>query len=250
MDKLDIILLKNYIKMKEELIPPKKDCPKENLLWDYTQGLLKENEKEQIEGHLLACAECLESLKVIRMIQQAEESPQELPAHLYKKAKEILQNELKDRPVILKIALLWDQLLNKITQLKPEMGEMIIASRPQLQPVRKSLKDVKEALQAFPYRRSIKIKEGKIFLEIEPSGKEGYLILKIALFPRLGAIPVKVSSIRVLLYKSDRICSSVYLNNKGEGIFTRIKEGHYSFELIAEDRSLGIVELSLVKRKK
>ncbi len=256
MNKLDEILIKNYRRIKGRIIPSLKECPKESLLWDYARGALKEREREEVDGHILACSECLDTLKGIRMILQAERSSQKVPERLHKKAGEILRNALlepgsrpKDRPVILKLTLLWDQLRNKITQLKPALGDMIIGPIPELQPIRNGHEDlnIKEAPGTYLYTRRIEIDEGAIVIEIDRSGKNGYLILKTSFKVKAENFPCKLSNIRAILYKSDRVCSSLYLDYKGEAMFTRIKDGEYTLELLAGEKSLGMVELSIDK---
>ena len=257
MDTLDDILKKNYSRIKKEVISPKRVCPKEDLLWSYIRGKLNKRKREQIDGHLLVCPECLESLKAIRMIAQAEKSSQKVPAQLHKRAKEILQKALaepgmrpKNKPVIQKVVLLWDQLLNKITQLKPDLEEMIMPSRPALQPVRKVSRDVKEDLRSFPFRKTIEINEGTIHFEIDRSGKEGYVTLKTSFQFNPEAIPAEISNGRAILYKTEKIYSSVYFDQRGEAVFNRIKEGEYYLELFIEDKSLGMIEISLGKIEK
>jgi hypothetical protein len=190
------------------------------------------------------------------MIQQAESSPQKVPERLHKKAGEILRNALaepglrpKDRAVVLKLTLLWDQIRNKITQLKPAFEDMIIGPIPELQPVRNGHDDlkVKEAPTTYLYNRRIEINEGAIVLEIDRSGKNGYLILKTSFQAKAENLPCKLDDIRVILYKSGRVCSSLYLDCKGEAMFTRIKDGEYTLELLAGEKSLGMIELSINK---
>ena len=67
--------------------------------------------------------------------------------------------------------------------------------------------------------------------------------------PRYEKISCKLSSIRAILYKSDKVCASVYLDHKGEAMFTRIKEGEYTLELLFGEKSFGMVELSIGKVK-
>jgi hypothetical protein len=259
MDKLDKIILKNYKRIKRKNIPSQESCPEESLLWDYANGKLREKEREEIDGHFLACTECLETLKVIRMIQQAESSSREVPGRLHKKAREILRNAMgetglrpNNKPVILKLSLLWDQVRNKISQLRPALEEMITAPRLEFQPVRNGHEDVKvkKSSQTFLYTRRIEINEGTISLEIDRSGKDGFLILKTFFQIKAKDFSSKLSSIRAVLYKSDRVCSSVYLDQNGEAVFTRIKEGEYSLEFLAGGKSFGMVELSIDKLEK
>ena len=231
MDTLDDILEKNYSRIKKELIPPQKACPREDLLWNYVRGKSNKRERAQIDGHLPACPECLGSFKATRMMAQVEKSPQKGPARLHEMAWEILQKALagpglrpKNKPVIQKVAL---QILNKIIQLKPDPGEMIMPSGPVFQLIRKKNQDVKEDLRSFSFRKTIEIDKGTIHLEIDRSGKEGYLTLKTFFQFSQEQIPAKISSGRTILYKADRIYSSVYLDQRGEAVFNRIKEGEY-----------------------
>jgi hypothetical protein len=271
MDKLADIMVKYYRQIKGELIPPRKECtkecPKESLWWNYVRGELEEKEREQVEGHLLACPACLESLKVIRMIQQVQASPQQVPAQLHQKAREILQNELsqaglgpKGKPVILKIALFWDRLLERITQLTPQLteGNMGMAMSPQFQPVRKIRQDAQEDFGTFPIARTIDLPEGTIALEIDRSDidrsdKDPHLILKTSFQLKPHEVAGrqgrrgKQGSLRLLLYKSDRLCSSTCLDPGGEAVVNRIKEGEYYVELLAGEESLGVIWLSIGK---
>jgi len=59
-----------------------------------------------------------------------------------------------------------------------------------------------------------------------------------------------VRNSQAILYKSDKMYSSVYFNKKGEAVFTRIKEGEYYLELLMAEKSLGGVELSISKADK
>jgi hypothetical protein len=293
MDKLDDILANQYKKIKHKIVPRTGECPQEAALWSYVRGELKAEERERIDGHLLTCSECIETLKVIRMLHQAQESSQsslQVPAPLHQKAREILESEVleseilenelkksglkesglraaKDMPPILKLALLWDQMLDRITQVTSELGEMLPAPLPQFQPVRRARQEQRHGQEqgqepgAFPYARTINIPEGTITLEIDHSGRGEYISLKVSFQPELEVssqpeleVPFqpelkgatdRVSSPRLILYKSDRICSSVYLDAHGEAAFQRIREGDYHLELLAGERSLGVIDLSL-----
>ena len=86
-----------------------------------------------------------------------------------------------------------------------------------------------------------------MFIEFDRSGKEGFLALKINLKSHPGKIQGEITNIRASLYKSDKIYSSVYLDQEGGAMFSRIKDGEYSLELLIGDRSLGMIELSIDK---
>lgn len=254
MSKTDDSFKKNYQQIRNKLIPPKKECPKEDILWNYAQGKLQRKEREHFDGHLLACPACLESLKVIRMIEQAKKSPQKISLDLHTKAKEILEKQMplpgvlsEERRVLGKISLLWDQLLNKIAQLSPDL-DILSGADLQFQPVRKMKQDLKKDLGGFPYSKTLRINEETMNIEIDRSGKEGYLTLKVSFYSPEEMLD-KVSSIRAVLYKSNKIYSSVYGDEKGEAVFNRLKEGEYSLELLTGGKSLGVFELTIAKAK-
>ena len=253
MDRLDEMLKRHYKKIKQELIPSKGACPEERELWGYVKGQLTEKDREDIDGHLLACEACLESLKAIRMLHQAEGSVRKVPVHLHKKAAQILKQALepgvrkRKSPVLLNLVLLWDEAMGRIMEIASQLGQM--GPVPEFQPVRNG-HEVKAAAQSFPYTRRARIEEGSISVEIDRSGKEGYLSLKMAFAAKPEGKAGKVNSIRAVLYKGDRVCASVYLNHQGEAVFTRIKEGEYALELLSGERSLGMVELAIGKVKK
>ncbi|MGA1790875.1 MAG: anti-sigma factor family protein [bacterium] len=248
MDKLDDILNRYYKKLKGELIQAQKGCPQEDLLWKYARGELREKEREEMDGHLLACSGCLESLKVIRMILQAQGSALEVPAHLHEKAMEILQEALgpkgvrpKEGKIILRLSLQWDHLKNRITQLVSDVGGMLVSPAPEFQPVRKAREGESTT---FPYKRSIPLDDGTLMLEIDRSGKGKTLSLAVTL---QGRSKDRVSDFRAILYKSDRIRSSLYLSEQGTALFSNITEGDYSLELCVRGGSLGMIEISLSK---
>lgn len=263
MEKLDDILTKHYKQMKGNLVSPKGECPKEDLWWNYVRRELTEDEREHLDGHLLTCSECLEMFKVIRMIHEAQKSSLEVPASIAKRAREILERELEKpdlqlaeiKPVIMRITLLWDQILNRITQLTSGLEEMIGGTAsPQFQAVRKVQANKQKGASTFPYMNTISIPEGTIVLEIDHSGKGKYVTLKVSLQSEQREISDQVSGLRLILYKSDRIaqidriCSSVYPDIHGEAVFDRIREGSYRLELLVKDRSLGVIEISLSAR--
>ena len=91
MDKLITYLTKNYDDLRGEIIPNRKECPEEDRLWRYIKGDLQDNIiRDNIEENLLSCSECLESLKSIRQIIEAEDLTEEIPHKLHKTAKRIL----------------------------------------------------------------------------------------------------------------------------------------------------------------
>jgi len=264
MGKLDDILAKHYKQMKGNLVSPKGKCPKEDLWWNYVRRELTEDEREHLDGHLLTCSECLEMLKVIRMVHEAQKSSLEVPASIDKRAREILECELKKpdlqlaeiKPVIMRITLHWDQILNRITQLTSGLKEMIGGTAsPQFQAVRKAQANKQKGASTFPYTNTISIPEGIIIvLEIDHTGKGKYLTLKVSFQSQQREISDQVSGLRLILYKSDRIaqidriCSSVYPDIHGEAVFDRIREGSYRLEILVKDRSLGVIEISLSAR--
>ena len=244
-DKINDLLKKFSQEIKGQVIPPKDECPHEDLLWKYVQKKSTKKEKEHIEEHLISCIECLETLEFMRKIKQVENEPVEVPEKFYRNANEILQKELnsssRDAPIPpKKITLLWDKIQNKITQFTSNLEEMVTIKRLEFQGVRKSGDLVKD-LRTFPYKTSIKGDKGETLLEIDCVRKEKYLSLKIVFtFPQKALL-----NIRATLYKSNKIYSSVYLNNKGEVFFPRINEGKYILEFFEENEPLEKVELSI-----
>ncbi|MFH0924783.1 MAG: zf-HC2 domain-containing protein [bacterium] len=244
-------IIKSYKEIKNKLIPLKNECPKENLLWDYIQGDLLEKEIEQIDGHLFSCAECLESLRAIQILHQAQNSPCDMPEYLYNNTKELIQKTLNgqglqpmNKPVQLTLALIWDKVCNKVSQLKPDIGRTIIAPLPKFQPIRKAGKN-NEDIKTLPYVKAIEVNEGIIIIEIDSSDKENFLAIKTTLQSHSKKTTTEIKKIRVILYRSKKMCASIYLNQDGIAIFNRIKEGEYSLEILAGDKSLGVIELSV-----
>jgi len=252
MDHLDDLLKRLYKKNKDRLISPAQICPQEALLLKYLRGELKEDERERLDEHFLACSACLETLKVIRMIQQAQSCSEAVPGHLHQRAKEILSRELaksggqaKSEPFIMKIALLWDQARQRIIQAGTVLEEALIAPNLVPNPVRKAQPKTQEGQYAFPYRIARETDLGSISLEIDRSDREGYLLLRLSFQPKPGNIPRKADNLRVVLSKAGKVSSSVYLDPKGQAIFHRIREAEYSLELLAGEDTLGVIEFSL-----
>ncbi len=251
-DIIDNLLIKAYKMIKDEIMPAKKRCPGEDMLWKYIKRELNEKKKGVIEEHLLACSGCMETLETIGMIIKAGDLPGKVPERLHNKAEEILENELRRtesqiriKGITQKITLLWDKLQNKITPLTPVLKEMNIPDRLEFQAVREPL-DASACTGACLFRTAIDTERGMALFEIERSGDEKALILKIVFSSdKKGCL----ANLRVNLYKSGRICSSVSLNKKGEAFFHRIREGSYNLEFLEEAMILKIIRLSIFDYK-
>lgn len=252
-DKIDDLLMKFAGEIMDEVPSPKTACLDDDFLWKYVHEESTAQEKEQIEQHLIACDKCLETLEYMRMTQQAELEPEQIPEKLYRNAQEILQKELKKNALApkktsippLKVTFLWDKLHNKVSQLTANLEKMLDMTGPEFQAVRKK-GDLAKELRGFPYKTTIQGNKGKIVLEIDSSRLEKCLSLKI-FFDFVS--PENPIDVRATLTKANRIYSSVYLNHKGEAFFPRIDEGGYTLELFAENKSLEKVELSLQSMK-
>ena len=71
-DKINDLLKKFSKEIGDEVIPPRGECPHEDLLWKYVHKKFTKEEIEHIEEHLICCTECLETLEFMRTIQQVE----------------------------------------------------------------------------------------------------------------------------------------------------------------------------------
>ncbi|MGA1865641.1 MAG: anti-sigma factor family protein [bacterium] len=250
-DHLDTLFRKLYKEVEKEVIPPKKKCPEEDLFEKYVHEELSDEEVELFETHMLSCSECLETLEVIRTVEQAKDSLLDVPAKLYEKAGKTLQKELKRVSLHPKrlnkrmITLLWDQIKDKIVQLTPDLEGMIPSKGPEFQVVRK-LSHLGKKFSSFPYQTTIDVDEGKISFEIYRSGKEKFLALKITFHFVSPKIPVHV---RATLYKTEKIYSSVFLDERGEAFFHQIKEGEYHLDFIEGEKTLESIEFSILLLK-
>ena len=103
--------------------------------------------------------------------------------------------------------------------------------------------EYKKGLKGFPLRTHIKGDTGKISLEVDRSGKKGFLTLKARY---QFTSPQPSTHIRAVLYKANRRIAGEDLNDRGEVFFHAIKEGTYNLELFKEETCIEKIQLSIV----
>ena len=220
-DKIDDLIMKFSKEIIDEVTPLRSECLNEDLLWKYSRSELTEEEKELIEEHLVSCDECLEALEYMRMAQQAEEEPMEVPEKLYRSAKEILQKgsgksspakfspgkyspakpyspakeraipptPSKDRVTPLgPITLIWDKVHNKITHLWGELEGMITFQGPVLQPVR----DSDRAFEQNSDQNSVQKQDKTPAQNIQLQGKASGFPYCIPVETELGPLSIEI----------------------------------------------------------
>ncbi|MGA1870469.1 MAG: hypothetical protein ACMUJM_18180 [bacterium] len=244
-DPLDDMLNKFYKHARSEIIPPRGECPPENTLWRYIHKELSEKETSQLEQHFISCEECWETLGIIRKIEESETSRVSVPEDFHIKARELLKKGSKAHHRRTKLILLWDRLHNTIAHHALKFGEVIMSERPEFQVTR--MQELKEGeYTPFPYRTMIKAKRGKILIEINSSGNQDYLTLKISFhdIPRKRRL-----NLWARLSKYGRMYSSLPLDDKGEAFFHRIEEGDYEVQFLEGERHIEMIDISIISKK-
>ena len=252
-DDIDDFISRQLKKGREKYIPPKTECPAEDVLRSYIRGEYTGDEEGLIR-HFLSCTECLHTLVALKDLEEARAAPKELPASLARKAKALLQGTSAKRAVQgktetrpQKIVLLWDKVRGKIVHIQERLEGMVPCREPVPQPARAYQKPRQEKphipkdLHDFPYRIQIQSVFGTLLFEFLPADREGYLTLSIcALSPE--NIP---SHIEVRLYKGGTQRAVVSFG-QGKALFHRLKEGDYRLTFFDHERPIEDIDLPIL----
>ncbi|MGA1863608.1 MAG: hypothetical protein ACMUHX_00950 [bacterium] len=249
-DLIDALISRQLKKSRERFIPPKSECPPEDIIQRYLRGELDGEEKGLIK-HFLSCTECLEILVALKDLEQAQTNPCKVPVSLYHKARELLSKEevqAKTGALSKRITLIWDRVRNKIAHMEEKAEGIITCQGLTPQPVRAYRPpggkgpDLSANFHDLPYSIKMETALGAILFEIIRSEREGYLTLAIS-----SLCPKDISDqTGVRLYKGDVQRVSVSFT-QGKAMFHRLKEGSYYLEFFDNEGPIEKIGLPILK---
>ncbi len=204
-------------------------CPADEILADYLEGRLSEEERSEMEEHLSDCNACLEVFTVANSLIQGEEQfeLEPVPAKVTDAAERLLQSEdpQVSEPLQEKIEHTLKDLPTKISEfLSPKTWGQL-----QPQPVRGYKRKVAKDLVIL--KKAFEDVESEI--EIEKVGENKALIRV-----RLPLDDLTRQKIRVTLKKGDREIAS-HLAGEAYVLFEDIPFGHYSLTFTRDGLTLG-----------
>ncbi len=233
---------KNNIKrcLQQELKErPRGECPEEETLAAYLEGVLSEKSSTELTGHISRCSRCLEAVKTLRQVmeEREQESRARVPAKALHKARELDPAGRGLMEVIIGFA---KNAARVISMDESVSGGLV----PAFEQVRKEGEVLSETLVSF--RKEFRPFTAEVDVEsVKPGRGEIY----IRLFDSQTETP---SGVRVTLYEKDdggdtaeeRELESVMLMD-GEAVFENVKYGRYRMDITRAGKPVGSIALEM-----
>lgn len=213
----------------------KGECPPDDLLTCYLDGVLPEGDRESIERHLAECADCLDAALLYRKIQQDESAEllTDIPVswkirakNLFSEARQSRKTDLFD--VVLKFA-------KDAIEIIKNPSDLTVSYAASPIPVRGESKSRQSNLVILGKDTA----DVSSHVEVERISQERANI-KVSVMDKTSGSPVQGA--RASLVKREREIASSLLEN-GEAHFTGMKLGGYIVTVTSEGKE--IVRLSL-----
>jgi len=232
-EKIEQIISRVYKNWRRQHEQTGIDCPDEEVLADFLEGRLAEEEGERLKRHLIRCDDCLEVVSLVS--QKIEEIP--LPEELITRVKDIVMQQTKIQPALLEIIL---ALRQTTIDLIKTSGDILFGQEFAPLPVLRS-RNIKD------FGEEVKIVKdlGSIRTEIEIENKTNYS----------ARITVKLSDVnsgkpsealRVSLIRNEAEVES-YISEAGKAVFDHIVADKYEIEISSPQVIIGRVLLEIKK---
>jgi len=214
----------------------KKNCPEESILVNYTDDLLEETQREQLEQHLIECNHCLE-LVLFNSKVQLDESDEEVPdaPDTWKRSAMNLISEKADvKEGLFDIVL---RFLKEKIEVADNPGNLSIFFEPAPMPARAGRKELSENL--------ITLK--RIFADLESSIEvervdDTYVNMKVITVNHKSGAPA--IDLRISLFNPVREIAS-YVVEDGMALFMGLKYGRYVIKINSGTKRIGEISLDL-----
>jgi hypothetical protein len=207
----------------------KKVCPDEELLADYLEGRLSDNERSKMEAHLSDCERCLDEFMVARNLVRGDDRSEldSAPSTITRAAVRLIHSQASLSSDTLQER--FKQLIKDLYARMLDFFHLTSWGEWHLAPIRGSRRVVSKDL--IHLKKTFKDMEAEI--EIEKTGKEKTLIRV-----RSPKDIEQWKSVRVTLIKGEREITS-HLLNQGSVLFEDIPFGHYSLTFSRDGVMLG-----------
>lgn len=212
-------------------------CPNEEMVACYIDGLLSSKEKDTLDQHLLSCPSCKEIFSIQGEVAkiQKEEGVGFVPDYVTKEAQQLVHEKYG-----VKILKLVASFSDKVFEAIQTTGEVI--SGHQLQP-NFALRDSSGTKQIKTFSVRKIFNNIRVDLEItRESGDSNTIIVRV--MDNQTEIPN--NDLRVTLIQSEIELES-YITQNGKAIFENVKSGQYIFEISQVDSIVGAITVELNK---
>jgi hypothetical protein len=208
----------------------KKKCPEEEILGDYLEKRLSDEERSRLETYLAECDECLEELLVVKNLIKSDRLPEYDPVskrvtegaiHLLADRIPVPRRSVKDT-IVQPIKRLWSWIAN--------LNSLKLYSNTGLAHVRSH--DLVSHCDGFRTKKSFEKIETEI--EIEKTSNDRAVIRVHLISDAQNQYNIRVT----LLNKDQREISSFLLNG-GYVVFEDIYFDHYSLVFIRNGAAIG-----------
>lgn len=238
MDDLDKKIKKLWYKFyKHPLSAKKEDCPGDRLLACYNDGMLKEQDKERIEQHLLVCNDCLDLVLLQEKVrrEEAHEAIPDVPRRWIEKAINLFPEKEKDiTEGLFDIAL---KFAKDAIEVIRNPGHLLISYGAVPVPVRGEEKTLSTNL--ITLSKTFSDEESEV--EVERIGKGRVNLKVMTKGVKSGAY---LEGIRVSLFNPSREIAS-YVAESGEVFFAGIRLDKYVIKIIRLGTEIGQISLNL-----
>jgi hypothetical protein len=236
MDELDKKIKKIWNKVKKPAaVKGKENCPGDNVLSYYTDGILKEADKEKVEQHLLQCKDCLEMILLQNKVRQGEalEAVPEAPSSWMEKAMDLVPaKDARDGvfDIVLKFA-------RETIEIITNPGNLLISYDAVPLPVRGERKK----LPANFVNLSKTFSDIKCDIEVEKVA-DRHVNLKIITRDIKSELPAE--RLRISLFNPRKEIAS-FIAKKGDAHFEGLRFGEYVIKVNRQGKQIGRVSLEI-----
>lgn len=238
MDEIDY-KIKNLLNKfyKPNLEKEKESCPGDRLLACYIDGLLREEEKDRIEQHLLVCSNCLELVILHEKVSQEEahETIHAVPMEWIERAKNLLLNKEIDTDVNLFDIVL--KFAKETIEVIRNPGNLSISYMAIPVPIRGE----KKILPTNLITLSKTFSDVESEVEIERVGKVR-INMRVMTKGTKSGLPLK--GLRISLCNPSREIAS-RIPEGGEVYFAGLWPGEYHIKITQLGREIGQISLNL-----
>ncbi len=211
-------------------------CPDNEVIACYVDGLLSKEEKITLDRHVSTCQKCKEVFAIQEEVAklQEKEGLSYVPPYVIERAKNLV-NEKFGLNVLEVLVEFRDEVFKAVRS----TGEIIAGL--QLQPAFSLRGNQAESVKTL----SIKKVFDNVRVEIEITREQGDLntvVLKV----KDEQVETPLSDLRATLIQ-DEIELESYITKNGKAIFENIKQGKYLIQISSPNNPVGIINLELNK---
>lgn len=215
----------------------KRNCPGDEIIACYVDGILSSSDKLVLEKHMLDCSKCMENIKIQKEVAQLQESQGFgfVPSYVTDRAKKLVAERLRGGVLDLVVDFS-DQMFEALRT----TGEILLG--PKRQPVL-SLRDGSVNVSKVLFVKKV---FDNIRVEAELVRLENDLINVILTF-KDDKVETPIIDLRATLIENDIEIES-HITQNGKAAFENMKQGKYRIDISKIDTFVGVIVLELNKK--